>query len=55
VGEVSADRGVASGSFVGSPGKSLKPRGVIGNFDVGKQNGKWKANGIWGGTQLVRS
>ena len=55
MGEVSGDRGVASGSFVGSPGKSLKPRGVIGNFDVGKQNGKWKANGIWGGTQLVRS
>ncbi|MCB1444075.1 MAG: FecR domain-containing protein [Methyloceanibacter sp.] len=47
-------RGSAAGSFVGSPGKGQIPGGVIGNFDVQKANGKWMANGIYGGTRIPR-
>jgi len=46
--------GSASGSFVGSPGHGLTPAGVIGNFGVGNIQNTWKANGIFGGTQIPR-
>jgi len=40
----------ANGKFVGArSGKA--PAGVIGNFQANKLNGRWKANGIYGGTR----
>jgi hypothetical protein len=45
--------GSVAGSFVG-PNPGGYPKGVIGNFDVFKSNDKWRANGIFGGTQVPR-
>ncbi|WP_158007426.1 FecR family protein [Methyloceanibacter stevinii] len=45
--------GSASGSFVGFRGLDKTPKGVIGNFDVHQANDKWRANGIFGGTQRI--
>jgi hypothetical protein len=40
--------GAARGSFVGSPGAGLAPKGVMGDFGIG--NNQWRINGVYGGS-----